>query len=203
MFRPTLLAVLALPSLAAATETTLIAMPIADVLGHREGVWTLTANGHFERVKVLYSDTHGIELGLGDRIEFGYDNDFLGATVLNAKLQVGSGKNWAMAVGVNGFTPGGTSVGHYVVGRLDFASFRLHAGVMRDNEVRAEFGIDGALPHGWAWMLEYISGNERRPWAAVNIPIGANLTLALQGGIPCRKGEQWEHGIGLTAGFRF
>lgn len=186
---------------ASASETFLISMPVADILGHREASAMLCAFGIERQVSRGYVWGQGIELGLGDRIEFGYDNDCLGATALNGKFMLAAGDAWAVSVGFNGATPGGPVTNHYLVGRIDLPGFRLHAGVLRNDRPRLMIGIDRDLGRGWSYMVDHVSGPGSCTWFGLNAPVGP-LCLTLAGGVPGRRQDGVQHMVSLTAYFK-
>ncbi|MGV3618646.1 MAG: hypothetical protein ACO1SV_25260 [Fimbriimonas sp.] len=196
------LALLAATSAAMASETFLISIPVADILGDREAYAMAYAYGNERNVsRGAYAFGQGLELGLGDRIEFGYDNDFLGSTLLNAKLQIASGETWALSAGFNGAVPGGRTSNQYLVGRLDFSDFRLHAGILKNDRNRLMLGIDGDLGGGWSYMADFVSGPGSATWVGVNAPLG-NLCLTVAGGLPGRRSDGIQHMVSLMAYFR-
>lgn len=188
-------------AVAPASETFLISMPIADILGHREVSAMVYAYGSERQISRGYTWGQGLELGLGDRIEFGYDNDFLGSTALNGKLQLASGETWAVSTGFNGVTPGGPATNHYLVGRVDLPDFRLHLGVLRNDRHRLMVGIDGDLGGGWSYMADHVSGPGSYTWLGVNAPLGP-LCLTIAGGIPGHRADGVQHMVSLTAYFK-
>ncbi len=201
MKTPLILALIGSATVASASETFLISMPIADVLGQREASAMVYAYGNERQISRGYAWGQGLELGLGDRIEFGYDNDFLGSTALNGKFQLASAETWAVSVGFNGATFGGPATTHYLVGRIDLANCRLHAGVIRNDRHRLMLGIDGDLGHGWSYMADHISGPGSYTWLGVNAPLGP-LCLTLAAGVPGRREDGVQHMVSLTAYFR-
>lgn len=195
------LTALGIVAIAPASETFLISMPIADILGHREVCAIVCATGTERKIDRGYAWGQGLELGLGDRLEFGYDNDCLGSTLLNAKLQLGAGDDWAVSMGFNGATPGGRAANHYVVGRFDFANVRLHGGLLRNDRHRLMVGLDGDLGGGWSYMVDHISGPGSYTWLGLNMPVG-QLCLTVAGGMPGRREDGVQHMISLTAYFK-
>jgi hypothetical protein len=196
------LALFATTSAAMASETFLISIPIADILGNREAYAMAYAYGNERNIsRGAYTFGQGVELGLGDRIEFGYDNDFLGSTLLNAKLQIVSEEMWALSAGFNGVTPGGRAPNQYLVGRIDFSAFRFHAGILKNDRHRLMLGVDGDLGGGWSYMADFISGPGSATWVGINAPLG-NLCLTVAGGVPSRRSDGIQHMVSLTAYFK-
>jgi hypothetical protein len=195
------LALIGSAALASASETFLISMPIADVLGHREASAMVYAYGNERQISRGYAWGQGLELGLGDRIEFGYDNDFLGSTALNGKFQLASAETWAVSIGFNGATLGGPATNHYLVGRVDLSGFRLHAGLMRNDRHRVMLGIDGDLGKGWSYMADHISGPGSYTWLGLNAPLGP-MCLTVAAGLPGRRSDGVQHMISLVAYFK-
>lgn len=185
-----------------ATESFLIAIPIADILGHRELAYTLSANGYEGRVSSGYDWTSSLEFGLNDRVEFGFDSTLTGTTLYNFKWQAASASNWAVSFGINGIDTCTRSQGHYVVGRYDLARTRFHAGVLRSDRSRAIYGLDHDLGKGYSLMVDTTIGARGITWAALNIPAGP-LVFTLAGGVPNDHRDGVQHMASVTAMYRF
>jgi hypothetical protein len=192
---------LLLPGAAMAGPTGLTIIPIADVLGHREFLFSMGSTGTDFDVTQRRSDSHSLEFGLGDRLELGYDNDFLGSTVFNAKLQVIQGKGRAVSVGAMNWNSG--SMTPFVDGRLDGKGYRLHAGWMKDSKKHLIGGIDFPV-FAATGDLEYISGPKGAVWAGLSIPFAAlkGLTVGLGAGVSVNGKSQLMHSVSVGYGFK-
>jgi hypothetical protein len=162
----------ALGCMASAGPTALAMMPIADILKHRETQLELGAFA--SDVDRRYSFYQAGTVGLFDRIELGYDIDFLGDTRFHVKLQLfetppdtpGS----AVSVGVMGVR--GRESEPYAVGRYDLSNFRLHAGVWRTmGATRLAVGADFEVFGEGVASLEFLSGPSSQTWASLYYPI--------------------------------
>lgn len=207
----TLIAI-ALTTSGLAAPTCLIVAPIADVLAHREVLFYHGIAGFDRRVDKRVQHWQGLTVGIFDGAEFGYDNDYMGTTVFNAKVRLAQGKGgkWAVSAGVQNLDGRTGAMDKYVVGRADFKTFRVHAGYLRADRPRLISGLDGPisarlrLPEGSTWMVDYVSGPLSPIWAAVNIPLGnPRVQLMIAGGIPLQAATGWQYQFALNYGFRF
>jgi hypothetical protein len=194
------------PALACAWPTGLASIPIADILGHREALLSYGVFGTEQNVDKRIYHSQGVTVGLFDRVELGYDNDFEGTTELNAKVLLFEDPEeaaWALSVGVMGFTDGKGSP--YVVGRKDFDSFRLHAGVVRQDGDRLMLGIDGEAFGDCTWMVDYTSGPGAITWAGLDVPISQldGLSLFAAVGVPHRRSDGVQAQLALYYGIGF
>lgn len=186
----------------------LIAVPIADVLGHREGLYVYGVAGNESGVSKAVSHAHGLEIGLFDRIELGFDNDTMGETVWNAKAQLWSNEKSAVSVGIWGWK--GRQNELFAVGRHDFADFRLHGGAQRVAGKWFGFvGADGGcgkkgMCKEWTWFAEYANGAEPVMNFAIDIPCffdGFSIFPAY--GVPIKNGAGHAWSVTLNYGFKF
>jgi hypothetical protein len=192
----------AVAGMASASESFLISIPVADVLGHREAYAMVYAYGYERNVnRGGYDWGQGFEVGLFDRLEFGYDNDLRGGTELNVKFQFAHGANWAISAGIDGATPGAKTANHYVVGRFDAGTLHFHAGLMRNDRNRLLLGIEGDLKEGWSWMADFTSGPGSYAWVGLNAPVGP-LWLTLAAGIPGNRADGVQHMISAMYYFK-
>jgi hypothetical protein len=161
---------------AKATPTGLFLMPIADILKHREGFAFAGLSGSEHNISKGYTYYNAATVGLFDHAEIGYDNDFLGHTTYNIKLQLfDSPKGFegnALSVGVINCTGGFREP--YVVGRHDFKDFRLHAGYWNTMGCgRMVIGADFKALKTGTGAIEYMSGPSGQAWGSLYMPIDA------------------------------
>lgn len=189
-----------------AAPTSLILMPIADIMGHREFLYAPSGVGDNRRMGRSEAYAHAVTFGLFDRVEMGFDNDFLGSTVYNAKVllyEAPKTKSVAVSAGLMNMNVAEGPITKYVVGRFDVGSTRLHAGWLRDDRDRLMLGVDRDLGHGWSVMADYISGPNNYTWVAVNIPTPVpGLSFMLGEGIPSVHADGYQHNVTLNYGFR-
>jgi hypothetical protein len=194
-------------SAAFAGPTALIAMPIADILGHREFIFQITSTGNERNIDKAVHWGQSITVGMFDVMEIGIDNDFLGNTVLNAKAQLyqspGAGK-FALSAGLQNIGLLGAQPDKYVVGRYDMKALRLHAGCLYNDRFRAMLGVDAPLPKGMTLMADYISGPNSYVWSQIMIPLPVKgFQLGLAGGVPIQHGTGMMHQISLLYDRKF
>ena len=195
------------PTFASASITALNVMPISDTLAHREAGITYVgaASQHDNR----YGHTNGLQIGLFDRAEVGFDNDFFGKTVWNAKLNLFENPKFApgtsLSIGaMNCHQDNKTD--WFAVGRKDFANFRLHGGFMLNDGVkRGMFGIDFAFGEECTLMIEHIAGANEYSWGGVSYAPKAlpGITIGAAIGLPNRKSDGTQHYLTAGYGFRF
>ena len=172
-----------LSTCAVAAPTALGYIPIADILAHREIVYTFQTTGFEHRINPRYSWAHALQVGVFNRAEVGFDNDFLGNTVYNGKFQVFNEqqvKKTALSVGVWNYQHG---KGDWdVVGRRDCSGYRLHCGYQQSDEGHLMAGIDA--PWGNSIVsLDYNTGSHSSGFgtAAVTTPIKQVPGLSFMG----------------------
>lgn len=190
-----------------ATPTGLYLMPIADILAHREGFAFIGAQGTERNIDKGYAKFNALTVGLFDRVEVGVDNDFLGTTTFNVKVQVWDSPkqlpNSALSVGFTNCN--GRRSDPYIVGRYDFKEFRIHAGVWRTMDtVRAMFGTDFSLLGGTA-SVEFLSGPGSQTWFGYYFDIKQveGLGIMLSVGVPSDHSAGIQHAAVLNYGFKF
>lgn len=199
-----------LAGMATAGPTGLMIMPIADILGHGEAYYTYSILGNERNVEKGYFHAHGVQFGLADRVEVGFDNDFFGSTTFNAKaLLLDDKKSGRYALSFGLLNLGDRSGDMYLVGRYDLSkNCRFHCGYMQAGDNSAIIGFDG--PVNWnrlkdcSWSAEHISGDDARTWFALNVPVKEvpGLSAMLGFGIPKEKSSGIQHMAVLTYGFR-
>lgn len=189
-----------------ASGTSLYLMPIADILGHREGFAYFGFSGNERNVDKGVYWFHAATVGLFDRIEVGYDNDFLGSTTYNVKLQIFDSPRGlpgtALSVGVANANGGYREP--YVVGRYDFKGFRLHSGYWNTMGCgRLMVGTDFPVAKGTG-ALEYLSGPHGQTWASLYYPIdpipGLGIVVAV--GFPADRADGIQHSALLYYTFK-
>lgn len=197
-------------SVAQAWPSSLITMPIADILRHRETYLNYYVGGNEQHIDNMTYHTHAVTVGLFDRIEFGYDNDTLGTTVYNGKILIyeepTSGK-YAVSAGIFNRIDG---VGDtYVVGRYDFDRIRIHAGWLQNDMNRLMAGVDVDLGARWGLefsaLADFVSGPSSRTWLALNVNFEKipGLGLLVGVGFPADKPEGIQYTVSIGYGFRF
>lgn len=203
------LGLLCVASFVNATPTGLYLMPIADILKHREGFAFAGLAGNERNVSKGYSYFNAVTVGLFDHAEIGYDNDFLGHTTYNVKLQLFDSPKQlpgsALSVGVVNCT--GAYREPYVVGRHDFKDFRLHAGYWNTQGCgRIMIGADFKAFGNGTGAIEFLSGPSSITWGSLFLPIdkilpGLGIDLAV--GVPSNHAEGIQHSALLYYSFKF
>ena len=142
-------------------------------------------------------------VGLFERVELGYANDFNGWTVTGCKVLLSESETGAVSVGLMNYD--GHHADPFAVGRLDFKGWRAHGGVIRDDRHRIVLGADFELPHGWSGMADWTSGPNGYGWVGVNIPVRGipGLNVMPMVGFPNTKGDGIQHSVNVWFGFRF
>lgn len=182
---------------------------LADVLGHREFYYALTAAGNERNVsRGGYGWNQEIGMGLFDRAELTLGNDFLGGSYFGLKALLYEDKKperFALAAGICDVSfRGGEDPGYYVVGRTNPTErLRLHFGCTHDDRYRLTLGADYDLGHGCSAAVESISGPGHAIWGGFNVPLGTpQLMLSVGVGVPDRHQEGLQHSVGVSYGFR-
>jgi hypothetical protein len=190
-----------------ASGTGLFLIPIADVLGHREGFAYVGTYGYERGIDPRYYNYNAITVGLFDRVELGFDNDFEGYTTYNVKVQLLDGNsgdpNLRVSTGLANIN--GKYSDPYAVATYDLPGFRLHGGLWRIDGVNQGF-IGTDFPIGnLSGSLEYLGGPDGQTWASVFVPIDQvpGLGLNLSVGFPNRKADGVQHSALLFYGFKF
>ncbi len=178
-------------------------IPTADIYGHRQGLLELLAEGTERRVDKRYYFSHRVRVGLLDRVEVGYSNDFLGESALNVKVRVKTWKHVTVSVGSEGMRRG-LRADVYAVGLYELPTVRFHAGVLQNDRFQAMLGVDFDLGSGIVGMVDYVTGPGGAFWAGIEIPLPLEgLSLYLAGGLPNARGEVFQHAGGLYYEFDF
>jgi hypothetical protein len=176
---------------AMAGPTGLNAIPIADILGHREIYLNVGAWGTERRISKEIDYFNSATVGFGDRMEFGYDNDFEGYTTWNVKVLLfedeKSGR-WALSGGYVGLRKDESQ--SYLVGRYDLTDrLRLHAGWLEDGKSRSMLGLDYSISDNLTFMADSISGRDSYTYLGLNAVSSAlpGFDLTLTAGIPHQR----------------
>lgn len=200
---------LATVGMAQAGPTGLWMMPIADILAHREAFAYVGLGGTERNVSKGYYYFNAATVGIFDRAEIGYDNDFLGNTTYNIKVQLFDSprglEGTALSAGLINCT--GAYREPYVVGRKDFKDFRLHAGYWNTQGCgRFVAGVDFALLKDWSASVEFMSGPSSITWGQVFIPLDSMLPgfgVSLAVGVPSARSEGIQHSALAMYSFKF
>lgn len=210
MRRTVSLAILTALSVGAqAWPTSLNLIPIADIVRHREGFGMYSIAGSNQDPRYIHGNS--LTLGLFDRIEFGYDNDFLGNTTYNAKLLLIDKPKQAPDLQFSvGFTSGTFDHDYrepYAVGSYSFKDFRVHAGYWRTGGVsRGFFGADFAVGcPDLSAMVETLTGPNGYTYLGLcyNIPAVPGLSLSVSFGLPTEKSDPTIRAAYLIYYFKF
>ena len=181
-------------------------MPIADILGHGEAYYGYGVTGTERSVSKAVEHAHGMEFGLLDRLELGFDNDFAGSTILNTKVllfEEPEEARYALSIGVADWSDvSGSAV---VSARHDFDGFRLHAAFMNDGAGSLAFGMDAPFLESGTWTLEYATGPGAYVWGGLFLPVESvpGLELDLFLGVPADRSDGVQYSVGLVYGWSF
>lgn len=141
-------------------------MPTADVLSDRQVMLQLYSIGERFRLGASGTTFGSAEIGLFDRFELGFDSDFKGSTSYNIKFKAFELGRITIAGGILAWATGADSP--YAVAKADLKQIRLHVGFLKDDAQRLMLGLDGDLPKGWSYMLDYASGPGGTVWGGLN-----------------------------------
>lgn len=191
-------------SSAFAGPTGLNFMPIADMLGHREFSIEWYATG--EKGKKRWPSYNAGNVGIGDRLELGWDDDFLGETCLHAKVKLGEWCDGKYVVSGGYMSVKKPYSESYLVGRADMGWGNLHAGWLENGTSRGMFGVDVPVFGDYSLMAEHVSGREGSSWVGVSGPIkflpeGFSFTASY--GKSNTKGVKDQYVFWVGYGFRF
>lgn len=189
-----------------AGPTGLITIPIADILRHREMSFTHAIVGTEPRFDKRYIHAGGIQAGVFDRAEFGFDTDYEGDFTFNAKAllyETPESGRFALSAGVQTFQDGKGDP--YVVARMDFASFRLHGGWLRDTRHRMIVGVDFPICGDYVGIAEHTTGRDGSTWFGVAGPLFGvpGLSFSVGIGMPHAKADPIQHTATISYGLRF
>ncbi len=189
-----------------AGPTGLVSMPIADILGHREFLYENSASGNERNVDKSTHWAHALQCGFFDIAEFGYDNDYLGHTVLSAKIALysspGNGK-YAVSAGLQNIGLIDGQPDKYLVCRCDMKKCRLHSGVLYNDRNRLMLGVDAPVFKISTLMIDYISGPHNYTWLGVSTPTPIKgLAISLCAGIPSVHADGFQNSIRFDYSFK-
>ena len=200
MKAPAALALTLVGGYASASITALTAIPIADILGHREVVVGYLAFGNENRVdKKIYHYGY-VTVGIGDFAEVAYGDDLEKGQTTHFKVKLLEGDNYMLSAGAMNYEGKGIQADYFVAGRYDWNNARFHFGYLKNDEHRGFFGVDFPIFGDCTGSLEWITGPGAYGWATLNVPVkqlpGFNLWLGA--GIPSDRDAQ---GLQYTLGF--
>jgi hypothetical protein len=194
----------ALAGAAHAWPTSLITIPIADILGHRE-IYTYSGLTGTERhISRTLESTNSMAVGLFDRIEIGYDDDFNGVTSGHVKVLLFDDGRSGLSAGYVGIIEREKSP--FVVGRINLSEkARFHAGWYHDGISRAMFGFDLALNDDWTLMADSISGRDSMTCVGFNGPLfgASGIDVTVSGGIPHTRANGYTYTVYIGYSARF
>lgn len=192
---------------AQAYSTSLINFPIADILRHREGLYTIGAAGFARNVNKGFNWAQTATVGVLDHAELGWSNDFNGHNVFDAKVQFWDSPKdgLAMSFGITNYDADAHTNDAFFSVRKDFANFRLHAEAYRSDKVVGVFGADFCCGCGWSGAIEHKTGSDSQTWVAFTSPCikMRGLTATLASRCPWDGGSGPQYQVILNYGFRF
>lgn len=183
-------------------------MPIADILKHREAFCYYGISGNERHIDKRVYHVNSANIGLFDRVELGYDNDFEGNTVLNVKLSLyeSTKADYGLSAGFTNVDTKNKYVEPYVVGRYGFGNgLRLHAGTIRTDRWRVMIGADYAVGNDWLLAADWQSGPNGAVWAGAtyNIAKIPGLSVSAFVGFPSVRSDGIQHQLLVNYAFRF
>ncbi|MBL8087017.1 MAG: hypothetical protein JNM85_02970 [Chthonomonas sp.] len=193
-----------------AAPTALNSIPSTDVLGHREASLVYTLAGTERKISKRYSHANSLQLGLFDRLEFGFDNDFDGFTPLNLKVGLampGDVKRLpGLALCAGYANHDGLAAEPYVVFSHPVACGRLTCGYAHSGgRHRALLGWDQEIMRDTVLMLDHTSSVNGFTWVGLSYNIAAvpGLSVWVGAARPNTSGDGTQHSASLTYNFRF
>lgn len=202
---PVALAMLMGACYASASITALSAIPVADILGHREVVVSYLAFGNERNVDKAVTHYSYINVGIGDFAEVSFSDDLNADQGVHAKVKLLEGSNYMVSAGFSNYSGRGLEADFFVAGRYDWRNLRFHFGYLKNDEHRGFFGADFPIFGNCTASLEWITGPDSYGWASLNIPVkqlpGLNLWAGV--GLPSdRKAQGHQYQVGLWYGFK-
>lgn len=189
-----------------AFSTNLINFPIADILKHREGLYTVQANGFARNVNKGFSWGQTATIGVCDHAELGWSQDFMGHSVYDAKVQLvdDQEKFGTLSFGISAWDVDAHTNDVFLSYRKDVGNFRCHATAYRSDKINGIFGVDFAGPCGWGCAVEHQTGSDSQTWVGFTSPqIAKGLTATLTSRLPWDGGSGSQYQVILNYGFRF
>jgi hypothetical protein len=188
-----------------ASITALTAIPIADILGHREAVVGYNLYGNERNIDKKIAHFGYVTVGVGDIGEVGYGDDLEKGQTTSFKFKLLEGSNYMVSAGAVNYEGKGIMADYFVAGRYDLKNLRLHFGYLKDDEHRGFVGADFPIFGNCTGMVEWISGPGAYGWVSLNVPVKQlpGLNLWLGAGIPSARKEQgYQYTVGLWYGFK-
>lgn len=201
-------ALAALAAVSFAGPTGCVVIPIADILRHREGFAYVGAGGTERKISKDIAYVNSFNVGLFDRIELGYDNDFEGNTVFHGKVLAWEDEEKDAAVSF-GWMNAEEDLEHaqpYLVVRKGFKNApRIHVGAVRDDRWRMIYGLDYELNEDWVLAADYVSGPNSYTWLGATYAIASvpGLSLSATFGLPSVRDDGYQWAGYVNYGFRF
>lgn len=195
---------MALASIAGAQTTSMWTIPVADVLGHREVTWGYSLSGNERNLSGgVYGHWHNGIIGLFDRVELAFGNDFFGSTTYGVKALLWEGANCALSGGFHNYDRFRSDL--FLVSRYDGKGYRVHAGLQRDDRWRGLLGVDFPLIGEHSAGIDHVTGPNGYTSVGVNLSFEKlpGLTISPYVGFPNTKGDGITHTVFITYGFRF
>jgi hypothetical protein len=203
---PVALAFMMVACYAKASITALTAIPIADILGHREVVVGYLGFGNESRLDKRISHYGWTTIGIGDVAEIAYGDDLNKDQTIHAKIKLLEGDNYMVSAGAMNFQGNnGHQADYFIAGRYDLKNMRLHFGYLKNDEDRGFFGVDFPIFGTCTGSVEWITGPDAYGWVSLNVPVkqlpGFNLWLGA--GIPSdRENQGWQYTFGAWYSFK-
>ena len=192
---------------AQASLTSLINYPIADFLAHREYQENVTAGGTENYLDPKVNWSQGGTLGLFDKGEIGFTNDFESGWGYEAKVKLfesAGDHKFLVSGGFANVSTTDNTVDKFIMARYDAGKVRVHAGYYYSDFGVGVFGVDFGLPHGMSGAIEHATGPGATTWFALNMPVFTEkLQLMLGAGVPWEHGDGYKYTAALTYGMRF
>lgn len=198
-------ACIALGSTTWAGYTALNYVPIADILRHREAIFAYSLTGYERNIDKRYYHTNELTIGLLDRVEIGYVNDFADSTSINAKVLLLDGyRGLSASVGVSNWVD--RSADPYLAMSYDMKCCRVHGGLWRQGGVGTAFiGVDFGLGDSISIMGEHVTSGIGSTWLGAYYELkqvpGLGVQFAV--GVPNDRSLPTAHMLYISYGYRF
>lgn len=196
------MAVLGGVSAASAVPTSLISMPIADILKHREVALGYTISGYDRSFQKNYDHLMSGTVGLFDRVEIGGGHDLRGNGNWSAKVLLFENDKGGLSAGWMNIDGGASDP--YVVGRLDFGALRVHGGWGRFDKVNTGMvGLDYGFSDRIVFQADHFGGRDGYTWFAASYLLDGGWSLQAAYGKPNNSANPDSHFGFVGYGFRF
>jgi hypothetical protein len=189
-----------------AQNTYLINFPIADILKHREGLFTFRTAGFARNINKGFDYKATAAFGVLDKAELGVSNDLRGHTTFDGKVQLWEDAKQGVAVslGETDYDFDTRKGGSYLAFRKDFPAFRFHALAFKSDTTVGVFGVDFPLAHGWGGAIEHVTGPNSEIWVGANSPVFMkHFNVLLTSRFPWDGGLGHQYQAVVNYGFRF